>query len=72
MDWPSRDSTCHFQPIFQRLGNPSVCWDGLPIRGKLTGRRNIGCGWANPSYISRSKNPLRHCRKGLRIANRYI
>ena len=36
MDWPSRDSTVHIQPIFQRLGNPSLRWDGLPIRGKLT------------------------------------
>ena len=64
MDWPSRDSTVHFQPIFQRLGNPSLRWDGLPIRGMLTGRHNIGCGWANPSYISRPKNPSRRCRKG--------
>ncbi len=63
---------------FSRLGQrrigqmASLRWDGLRIRGMLTGRHNTGCGWANPSCISRSKNPLRHCRKGLRIANRYI
>ena len=51
MDWPSRDSTVRFQSIFQRLGNPSLRRDGLPIRGKFTGRHNVGCGWANPSYI---------------------
>ena len=55
MDWPSRDSTDDFPPIVQRLGNPSRCWVGLSIRGKLIGRRIVGCGWANPSYISRCK-----------------
>lgn len=39
------DSIVHFQPIFQRLGYPSECMDGLPIRGKLAGQLNIGCGW---------------------------
>ena len=38
MDWPSRDSTVHLQPIFLRLGNPSLNWDGLPIRGMRMGQ----------------------------------
>ena len=70
MDWPSRDSTVHLHPNFQRPGNPSLRWDGLPIRGKLTGRHNVGCGWANPSYIFQCKIPSRRYRKRTGLGRR--